>query len=87
MATERKRNRSRRSASTARPRSYSELYKREQATPNVTPAPTETTVIAPRTAPTIDWQSEYAYVGQDLRKLLIVSTTLLALIVIAGFFV
>jgi hypothetical protein len=87
MATERKRSRSRRSTSTARPRSYSELYKREQATSNVTPAPAEGVVVAPRVTHTIDWQREYADVGRDLRKLLIVSATLFALIVIAGFFV
>jgi hypothetical protein len=87
MTTERKRGRSRRSTITARPRSYSELYKHEQAMPPVTTAPSDEAVVAPRATHTIDWQTEYAHVGRDLRKLFIVSATLLALIVIAGFFV
>jgi hypothetical protein len=87
MTTERKRSRSRRSTSTARPRSYSELYKREQATPGVTPAPSAAPVAEPQVVQTIDWEAEYAHVGRDLRQLLIVSAILFAFIMIAGFFI
>jgi len=40
-----------------------------------------------RSSEAVDWKSEYAYVLSDLRLLGIVSASLLAIIVVAGFFI
>lgn len=83
MATERKRNRERRGASSARPRNYSQLYKPD-ATPPATPARAATQA-AVKTAEAMEWTQQYAYVVGDLQRLLIVSGILFALILGAGF--
>ncbi|HXF62461.1 MAG TPA: hypothetical protein VNK95_12650 [Caldilineaceae bacterium] len=40
-----------------------------------------------KTTQEIDWQTEYAYIGKDLRQLAIVSTILFALLLIGGLFI
>lgn len=92
MATERKRNRERRSISSARPRNYSDFYKNDQsgATQPVAPGSNNPTPVASMTARgsnTVDWTKDYGYVAHDLRKLLLVSGVLFALILIASFFI
>lgn len=86
MATERRRNRDRRSISSVRPRSYSDLYKSDDT------AQVNTMAAVAGSAPgkssdVVDWQSEYGYVVSDLRRLLIVSGLLFAAIIVAGFFI
>ena len=83
MATERKRARDRRSISTSRPRSYSQMYKKDAG--GGSPQPAAPTPAAVTTAETVDWTHEYAYVAHDLRRLGIVSAILLAAIIVAGF--
>lgn len=81
MTTQRRRSRDRRSTSAGRPRSYSELYKRDTNAP--TTAADETAATAQ--VETIDWNQEYGYVLADLRRLLIVSAILFGVIIAAGF--
>jgi hypothetical protein len=85
MATERRRNRDRKSISTVRPRNYSDLYKNSAAT-QVATTPTN---VAPAlmTVEIVDWKHEYAHVASDLRRLLLVSTVLFAAIIVAGIFI
>ena len=94
MATNnKKRTRSKSSLSSARPRSYSDLYKHD----NTVPAPTTTTAAVSRTAEpryaavksaeTVDVKSQYAYVISDLRLLLIVSAVLVGVIFVAKLFI
>lgn len=92
MATERRRSRERRSISSARPRNYSDFYKNDQsgvtqpvATSSSTPVPIATTIA--RGSNMVDWTKDYGYVAHDLRKLLLVSGVLFALILIASFFI
>lgn len=81
MTTQRRRSRERRSARSGRPRSYSEMYKRDARAPK--PVANAATV-APQVEE-IDWNKEYGYVIADLRRLLIVSAILFAIIIVAGF--
>lgn len=89
--TKKKSNLSKKSVSSARPRSYSELYKNDKSSaPQVYSAPAQKAVAtydvaAP--APAVNWREEYAHVVRDLRTLLIVSAALFAIIIISGFFV
>lgn len=92
MATKKKTNITKRqSISSARPRSYSELYKTDKSgAPQVYTAPAakanathETTAAAT----SVNWREEYAHVVRDLRTLLIVSAALFAIIIITGFFI
>ena len=94
MATNnKKRTRGKSSISTARPRSYSELYKND----NTVSAPTTSTASVAQTteprytsvksAEAFDWKGHYAYVMSDLRLLLIVSVALVAIIFAAKLFV
>lgn len=94
MATpNKKRTRSKSSISTARPRSYSEMYKNDttvpaQAVTTSTVAKTSEARYTPtKSAADIDWNEEYKYVFSDLRMLLIVSVILIAIIILAGFFI
>ena len=78
--------------SAGRPRSYSELYKNDKTAPSTVPAVTGAKAQEPRTlvsrsSEVVDWKSEYAYVLSDLRLLGIVSASLLAIIVVVGFFI
>jgi hypothetical protein len=88
--TKKKTNISKKSVSSARPRSYSELYKNDKSSaPQVYTAPAQngaTREIAAQ-AQTVNWREEYAHVVRDLRTLLIVSAALFAIIIITGFFV
>jgi hypothetical protein len=84
MASERRRAREARRTSGGRPRSYSDLYKNDSSgaaavAAVTTDAPAEPVVQR-------NWQDEYVYVTQDLRRLLIVSAALFAAIIAAGFF-
>jgi hypothetical protein len=49
-------------------------------------APTAAIAVEPETRPAqaVDWRTEYAYVLRDLRQLAIVSATIFALLLIAG---
>lgn len=92
MATERKRSRERRSISSARPRNYSDFYKNDQSGASeptganaASPTPVAATTL--RGSHAVDWTKDYGYVAHDLRKLLLVSGVLLALILIASFFI
>ncbi len=94
MATpNKKRTRSKSSISTARPRSYSEMYKNDttvpaQAATTAAVAKTSEARYAPaKSASEVDWKEEYRYVMSDLRMLLIVSVILIAIIILAGFFI
>lgn len=79
------------SVSSARPRSYSELYKDDRTrAPQVYNTPTKTAVAvheSTASTQTMNWREEYAHVVRDLRTLLIVSGVLFAIIIITGFFV
>jgi len=89
--TKKKTNISKKSVSSARPRSYSDLYKNDKSSaPQVYTAPAQKAgvtreVAAPASA--VNWREEYAHVVRDLRTLLIVSGALFAIIIITGFFV
>lgn len=92
MATKKKTNISKKqSISSARPRSYSELYKDDKsraAQVYTTPTPKASSVQELNTTATaVNWREEYAHVVRDLRTLLIVSAALFAIIIITGFFV
>lgn len=80
-------NRTRKGKSSARPSSYSQLYK-SSADRVVTKAVVEEPAKAQslRSSENVDWKQEYGYVFSDLRKLFIVSAILFAGIVIIGFF-
>ena len=93
MATNnKKRTRSKSSLSSARPRSYSDLYKND----NTVSVPTTATAAVSRTpepryaaaksTETVDLKSQYAYVINDLRLLLIVSAVLVGIIFVAKLF-
>lgn len=78
------------SVSSARPRSYSELYKDDKTrAPQVSNVSTKKVTVVEPVASTqaLDWREEYAHVVRDLRALLIVSGVLFAIIIITGFFV
>ncbi len=94
MATNnKKRTRSKSSISTARPRSYSELYQNDNtvsapATPTASATQTtESRYTSVKSAEAVDWKGQYAYVMSDLRLLLIVSVALVAIIFIARLFI
>lgn len=92
MATKKKTNISKKqSISSARPRSYSELYKDDKSRATqvyTTPTPkTNSGQELNTTAAAVNWREEYAHVVRDLRTLLIVSAALFAIIIITGFFV
>lgn len=77
-----------------RPRSYSDLYKNDKVLPATQPGvlvvdkPTASRrYMAPKSPEVIDLKSEYLYVTKDLRLLGIVSVSLIAIIIVAGFFV
>jgi len=78
----------RRSISSGNPRSYGEMYKDDRTvTPTAnTPRPAPVRPVA-TAAESVNWRQEYEYVIRDLRNLGIVTTTLFALILIAGFFI
>jgi hypothetical protein len=86
MATERRRSRDRKSISTVRPRNYSDLYKNSSAM-QVAPAPTSAAPGVALTSEIVDWKHDYAYVANDLRRLLIVSAVLFTAIILAGIFI
>ncbi|MEZ4732052.1 MAG: hypothetical protein R3E79_33465 [Caldilineaceae bacterium] len=71
------------SASAARPRSYSALYK-DDKTRSVQTVVTPKETVAP-TSP-VNWGKEYAYVVRDLRTLGVVAAVLFGIIIITGFF-
>ena len=84
------------SVSSVRPRSYSDMFK-DQADKNTLPAAeikgstssrtsTRSNTAVLKGSESVAWESEYSYVLNDLRWLLILSVFLLSLIVIAGFF-
>lgn len=89
--TKKKTNISKKGVSSARPRSYSDLYKNDKSSASqVYSAPASKAVAtrevaAPEQA--VNWREEYAHVVRDLRTLLIVSAALFAIIIITGFFV
>ncbi|MFN8486979.1 MAG: hypothetical protein U0350_05250 [Caldilineaceae bacterium] len=94
MATpNKKRTRSKSSISTARPRSYSEMYKNDTTVPaqavtvSTVAKASEVRYTPAKSAADIDWKEEYKYVMSDLRLLLIVSVVLIAIIILAGFFI
>lgn len=86
------RRRRRASASTANPRSYSNLHTRSEHTQTVeeAPAPAEKPAAPPtaarvRSSSRVDWKDEYGQVFSDLRNLLIISVVLFAVMLILGF--
>ena len=88
MATNSKKKRTTtKGASSAAPRSYSELYKNESVLP-AEQVVGRAGVAAPAVAveKTVDWAHDYAYVFRDLRHLSIVSIALLAIMLVIGFF-
>ncbi len=92
--TNKKRVRNKSSVSAGRPRSYSDLYKNDNVAPAAQPGPVDPNkptelrrYTAPKGPETIDWKREYAYVMSDLRLLGIVSASLIAVIIVAGFFI
>lgn len=89
-ATQRKKSAApkRRSISSGNPRSYGEMYKGDRAVPPTVNTPRSApvqTISAPEAS--VNWRQEYDYVIRDLRTLGIVTTTLFAVIIIAGFFI
>lgn len=91
MATKKKTNISKKSVSSARPRSYSDLYKDDKTvTPQVSTTPTKKVATVQPVAAAVqpmNWREEYAHVVRDVRTLLLVSAVLFAIIIIIGFFV
>ena len=87
MATDRKRSRARKSISTARPRNYSDLYKKDSSGAQIVATPAGSPAPVVKNVDEVDWQKEYVYVFSDLRQLVLVSGILFALILIAGFFI
>ncbi|MEZ4861902.1 MAG: hypothetical protein R3C14_11360 [Caldilineaceae bacterium] len=91
MATKKKDTAKKRSISSARPRSYSELYKDDKSRTPVTPttkAPKAVTTAPVNTPAKLEnWREEYDYVIRDLRTLTVVSGVLFAVIIVAGFFI
>ena len=94
MAKKKNRSRSKKSVSSAKPRSYSQLYKNDHTIPAASSAATiavekkpATPVADVQTDDRSNWKNEYAYVVQDMRMLTIVSVVLFALIIVAGFFI
>ena len=92
--TNKKRVRAKSSASAGRPRSYSELYKNDNTAPSAQPGVVSTgktaesrRYSAPKSVEAVDWSSEYMYVMKDLRLLGIVSAGLIAVIIVAAFFI
>lgn len=77
--------------SSARPRSYSELYKDDKTkTTQTYTAPTKKAAVVQEVATSataLNWREEYAHVIRDVRTLLLVSAVLFAIIIIIGFFV
>lgn len=82
-------------ASSGRPRSYSELYRnsREGAPkppsvnngqPAASATPVNRTEIGPDAS---DWRADYGYVMDDLRRLSIISGVLIAVMIVASFFI
>jgi len=77
------------SISSARPRSYSDLYKTDKSGPPQvysTPA-VKVNTTHEMTTTTVNWREEYAHVVRDLRTLLIVSAALFGIIIVTGFFI
>lgn len=88
--TKKKTNISKKSVSSARPRSYSELYKNDKSSASqVYSAPAQNAASREVAAPAqaVNWREEYAHVVRDLRMLLIVSAALFGIIIITGIFV
>ena len=87
------RTRSKKKISSAKPRSYSQLYKNDKTVPTASSAaPAQAKEPAPQAVEVesddrSNWKNEYAYVVRDMRMLTIVSVALFALIIIAGFFI
>lgn len=85
-----KKNRKKQNLTNANPRNYSELYKDDkstitQSTATKTSAKGSTSVTdSVKGTDSVDWKSEYTYVGKDLRQLLIVSVVLFALVIGIG---
>jgi len=91
--TNKKRTRTKSSMTAGRPRSYSDLYKNDKVVPATQPGvlvvdkpTTQRRYTAPKSPEVVDWKNEYFYVMKDLRLLGIVSLSLIAIIIIAGFF-
>jgi len=94
MATNnKKRTRGKVGISSASPRSYSDLYKNDNtvsapATQTASAAKATESRYAPaKSTEPVDWKGQYTYVMSDLRLLLLVSVVLVAIIVVAGFFI
>jgi hypothetical protein len=92
--TNKKRSRSKSSINTGQPRSYSNLYKNDNVAPQTQAGPVSTNkptearrYTATKSPEAIDWKSQYTYVMSDLRLLGIVSVSLIAIIIVAGFFI
>ncbi len=87
------RSRSKKSISSTKPRSYSQLYKNDNTIPAVSSVATTTEKKVDTPTPEVqsddrsNWKSEYAYVVRDMRMLTIVSVALFVLIIVAGFFI
>jgi ABC-type lipoprotein release transport system permease subunit len=91
MATKKKSSATKKqSVSSARPRSYSELYKDDKTRTAQVYTATSRKIAAPQETPsavqTLDWREEYVHVVRDLRMLLTVSAVLFAIIIVIGFF-
>ncbi len=83
-----KRRASKQGASTAAPRSYSEMYKGQSVLPegrSETRVAAEAETVA-AAGKSLDWTQEYGYVFRDLRQLGIVSAALLVVMLVIGFF-
>ena len=80
MATSKKRKRSsKQRISSAKPRSYSELYKDDSSGVPQQQAKekrAEDVPVSGKGSESVDWQGEYAYVVRDLRRLALVSTVI-----------
>lgn len=76
------------SVSSAKPRSYSAMYKDDNTIPktkSVDSAPAGASVTEKKGSDQVDWKNDYAYVFSDLRVLSIVSVVLFAIIIGLGF--
>lgn len=90
MSTNKKTRRESRGASAGEPSSYSKLYK--SSAPGASAA-TAVAVSSAEVAPAsngsdaVDWKGEYGYILGDLRKLAIITVSLVIGIIIVGFFI
>ena len=86
MASKKRRS-TRQAASSAAPRSYSEMYKGQSV---LSEGRGEARVAAEEPVVTADkklnWTQEYGYVFRDLRQLGVVSAALLVVMLVIGFF-